>query len=106
MAYTIAKELVAEAFSHSERLHKVIYSVHIFLHCVAVYIEQGDGEKDRHSTRLNPGYKQLLEYVQERFHGWLRRIPNWCNLNDSLKVFYIFVKDKVTKKSINVVSYV
>ena len=88
MAYTIAHELVTEAFSHDQRPYKVVYSVHIFLRCVSVYIEQSEGEKERPSTRQRPGYNQLLADVRDQFHAWLGKNSDWWKLNETLQVSF------------------
>jgi len=92
MAYIIATELATEALSHSQRPYKVIDSVHIFLHCVAIYSEQCEtcDRKEKPSTWKRPDHQQLLENVRNKFHRWLRDSSNWLQLKETLKVFLIF----------------
>jgi len=94
MAYTISYELVTEAVSHFQRTNKVIDSVHIFLHCVARYSEQCescDGVKEKPSTRQRPDHKQSLDNVRYQFHRLLLDDANWYKLNETLKVFLLYI---------------
>lgn len=92
MAYKIAHELVEEAFNHDRRPYTVVYSIQIFLHCVAVYIEQSKGNIEKHRTRQRPGHIQLLTEVRGRFHEWLGKQSDWQKLNETLKVFSFFMQ--------------
>ena len=90
----MANELVTEARNHSQRPYKVINSVHIFLHCLAIYCEQGkacDGVKEKPSTRNRPDHQQSLENVRYNFHCWLRNVSRWSRLNETLKVYLLFI---------------
>jgi len=94
MAYIVAQELVAEALNRSQRPYTGIASVHIFLHCVAIYSEQVetcDGVEEKLRTRNRPDHQESLEKVRYNFHCWLRARSMWLQLNETLKVFLFFI---------------
>jgi len=95
MAYQIAHELVKEAVTHNRRHDKVVFSVHIFLHCAAmseIYLNMSEEKREtRRITEQSTERKRQLADVRDSFQLWVQNRSQWGNFHDTLQVKHILL---------------